>query len=286
MPSKKLAKIEPSAYAILDPAQMTDAIEVVAENLGSGGVQIGQFDRITIPPGGGLAFNVATEDGVKPFQTLTGIIVLAPEQKAYWDKPMEENPGSAPACFSPDCQYGTGDPAGTGQVSNKNLCAVCPHNDWGSDPTGGKGKACRDLRPLFVLQAGDFLPVIVQTSRMSLKRVTSYFTLLARKGIPYFGVVTEIGLVQAKNDAGIVYSELTFKMTEMIDKEKRTAMKQYQEILKVHATAPPADADVNGAPAPETQEPDYNPFEEDEDGVNAERDAIVTNPGTGSIIDG
>ena len=34
-------------------------------------------------------------------------------------------------------------------------CAVCPNNDWGSDPGGGRGKACKNTRRLGIIAAPD-----------------------------------------------------------------------------------------------------------------------------------
>lgn len=34
-------------------------------------------------------------------------------------------------------------------------CATCPHNEWGSDPEGGRGKACKNIVRLVVAHADD-----------------------------------------------------------------------------------------------------------------------------------
>jgi hypothetical protein len=150
---------------------------------------------------------------------------------------MEDEPNSAPVCFSNDGQLGIGQPGGN--------CLACPNKEWGS-AAKGKGKACRDLRPIFLLQPGDYLPIIVQTSRMSLKKLSAYFTLLARRGIPYYAAITEIGLAQAQNPGTPVYSVLTFAVKDVVPKEQRQALKHYQQALKLH---------INIAPTPPVTEP-------------------------------
>jgi hypothetical protein len=34
-------------------------------------------------------------------------------------------------------------------------CSECPNNQWGSDPAGGKGKACKNVRRLAIISATD-----------------------------------------------------------------------------------------------------------------------------------
>jgi hypothetical protein len=34
-------------------------------------------------------------------------------------------------------------------------CAVCPNNEWGSDPGGGRGKACKNVRRLAMISRDD-----------------------------------------------------------------------------------------------------------------------------------
>lgn len=38
-------------------------------------------------------------------------------------------------------------------------CDVCPHNAWGSDPEGGKGKACKNVRRLAMMSSNDLATV-------------------------------------------------------------------------------------------------------------------------------
>jgi len=254
---------ELSGFPVLNPAEAEEALDVIRENLGSAGFQIGNLDRITVPPGGGKVFTVNTGDAEECVPKLTGIIVLAPEQNALWAKTMEEAPNDPPICFSGDGIHGTGDPFETGSIET-HLCATCPKKAWGTDLKGGKGKACRDLRPIFLLQEGEYLPIIVQTPRMSLKRLSGYFTLLARKGIPYYSVVTEIGLAQEQKSGTPLYSILTFAMKALIPKELRPTIKEFQGALRAHSFTPPIAAEFKeDAGNGEVFQEQYNPFTEE-----------------------
>ena len=248
-----IAKIEPSAYPVLNPDEVTNVMEIIETNLGTAGVQISQLDKVTVPPGGGKTFAVNPGDGEIAVQNITGIIVWAPTQNGFWSKPIEEAPNDPPACFSADGITGIGDPGGQ--------CYCCPNKEWGSD-FKERGKACRDLRPIFLLQPGEYLPIIVQTSRMSIKRLGAYFTLLARKGIPYYAAITEIGLEQQQRPGTPLYSVLTFAVKEVVPKEQRAALKQYQDALKLHTTAP-----IAPTTAPIIAE-EFDPFEDDASSLN------------------
>lgn len=251
-------------YPVLNSEESQDALEVIQENLGTSGVKVSDLLKVTVPPGGGKAFTIDDGEGTQCIPTLTGIIILAPEQNAYWNKPIEEAPNDPPICFSADGINGLGDPFETGVVEN-HVCATCAHKGWGTDIKGGKGKACRDLRPLYLLQVGEYLPIIVQTSRTSLRRLSAYFSTLARKGIPYYAAVTEIGLTTEQKQGTPVYSVLTFACKEIVPRQLRPGLKEYQSALRFHAAKPPTAGDVatdrGEAPAGSNQaEPDYDPF--------------------------
>jgi hypothetical protein len=247
-------------YPIVSPGTAEEAIQIISENLGPEGAQLSALDRVTVPTAGGLAFTVTTERGPEPQTNLSGIIVLAQPQNAMWAASFDEAPNDPPVCFSADAITGNGDRFQTGSPSDQ-TCATCPFQQWGSGPDG-KGKRCRNLRPLFLLQEGDYLPIVISVPRMSLKPLTAYLTLLARKGIPYYAAVTTIGLAQDKNDAGITYSKLTFAMADLIPKENRQAIRDYREVLRRSVAA--ARAPIEATPHPPT-EGDATVFDEDED---------------------
>lgn len=234
-------------YPVLDPTQAGDIMELISGNLGPGGVDISNLDHIVVPPGGGKAFNLS--DGVAT--ELRGIIVLAPTQNGYWAQSMEEAPNAPPVCVSSDGQTGTGTPGGN--------CSVCPMKEWGS-ASKGNGKACRDMRPIFLLQEGDFLPLVIQTPRMSIKPLAEYFAQLTRKGIPYYAAVTSIGLRQEQKPGTPVYSALTFELLDVIPRDRREPLRAYQKALAAHATKPEAPRSETAAQGPSAaNEPPLDP---------------------------
>lgn len=253
-----------AAFPVFAEDQREDAMEAISTNLGSG-IKITDLTKVTVPLGGGLAFNVMTPEGPSSEQTLTGIMLLAQDGKALFLKSMEEAPNSPPACYSNDAVTGIGDPFETGQVSEHN-CAVCPFNVFGSATRGsGKGKACKDTKPIYLLEPGCVLPTIVQVPPTSLKHVNKFMGTLCKGGVVYYGVVVEIGLAQEQNPPP-VHSVLTFKSVSVIPKAERLAVKEFRTIFEQFARAAVPSQETTAEPTPGNADPnaeDYDPFAEE-----------------------
>lgn len=94
----------------------------------------------------------------------------------------------------PDCSSMNGvhpDPWINNPVNNK--CATCPNQSWGSakSVSGGKAKACRDSKQLYIAKAQDFdkdpknaTLFLLQVTVNSLKAFSNYGKLLGSKGLP------------------------------------------------------------------------------------------------------
>jgi hypothetical protein len=94
----------------------------------------------------------------------------------------------------PDCSSNNGvvpDAWITNPVSD--VCARCPNQAWGSakSMSGGKAKACKDSRHLYVAKAEDFsknpetaVLYLMQVTVNSLKNYSDYGKSLAMKGLP------------------------------------------------------------------------------------------------------
>ena len=157
-----LAKIE--EYAIV---AMGDSIaDIMAENLGDDGLSEFSLDRIRIPAGGGIAFEIPTLEGSDSAKTIEGVVVGWKTVRGYYANAYDGS-NNPPDCSSNDGEVGMGDPGG--------YCSDCPLNAWGSDPKGGKGKACAEKRMLFVLRKDDVLPIVIMVPPTSLKGIREYF---------------------------------------------------------------------------------------------------------------
>ena len=111
-------------------------------------------------------------------------------------------------------------------------CATCPMNQFGSDPKGGKGKACKEMRRLFILQKGDMYPSIMNVPPTSLRQWDAYVSaLLSKKQIP-LSFVTILNLEKA-NNGSFDYCKLAPEKGEALDKTEILALlKMREEVIR------------------------------------------------------
>jgi hypothetical protein len=232
--TQELTKQQPAGVTGLRVLNSESNLELVqaaiAENVGAGGITEFDFDRIKIPAGGGLAFNVTTLEGEDSEKTITGVVVLARDARAYWKTSLDQSGGNLP----PDCHSNDGFVG----IANKDSelpggdCAKCPLAQFGSDTKSGRGQACKALRQLFLLRGDSLLPVVLALPPTSLKAAKQYMLRLAGQGVPYWAAVTKIGLETAQNATGIKYSKATFAFAGMLTDEQKSKAKQYSDMLK------------------------------------------------------
>ena len=214
-----------------EPAELK---EIISENLGGAGMSHLDLPRVRIPTGGGTQWTIPDPEGEKSERVLKGIIVYQTVARGYWEASFDEGGGQPPTCYSNDGKTGQGDPGGD--------CSTCKFNQWNSDRRGGKGKACRELRLLFMIQGDSLLPTVIALPPTSVKPAHHYFVSLTQKGIPYWGVETEIVLEKERSDNGISYAKASFKMAQKLSKEETATMRAYKEaiaptLIKVQVTA-------------------------------------------------
>lgn len=81
-------------------------------------------------------------------------------------------------------------------------CDICPNNAWGSDPQGGKGKACKNVRRLALISAadlGNLAKAEVAMAKLPVTSVKNWSTYASQIAnilhLPPLAVVTEISEV-------------------------------------------------------------------------------------------
>ena len=104
------------------------------------------FPRVKIPGGGSLQFEIPSDDPENPDYTkyIEGVILYNHDTCAYWPEGSEYDDNVTPLCSSVDGKTGYGAPGG--------VCATCALNQYGSVEKG-KGKACKNMRNLYILPA-------------------------------------------------------------------------------------------------------------------------------------
>jgi hypothetical protein len=196
---KEIARAaEEDKYLVL-AEDSKNVASVLRDNLGIGGqIRTSDFDRIKVPSGGQLAWMVPGLEGETPEKTVSGILIYWRDSRVYWEHSFSDSGGgSPPQCSSDDGIRGIGDPGGE--------CAACPLSQWGED---GEAQACRQVRVLFLLRPDAFLPVVVSCPPTSIAPIKKYFMRLASKGVPYYGVITQLGLESTQSVGGIKYARI------------------------------------------------------------------------------
>jgi hypothetical protein len=185
-----------------------DLAEALSSELGGMDVS---FDRVTIPAGGGTAFEVPGElpgetDMVKEFK---GVILFHHPLYSYYRERF--NGGNiAPDCSSFDGVTGTGNPGGA--------CTKCPLNAFGSDENGGK--ACKNKRRIFILREGELIPILLTLPTGSLREFSVYVKRLLTHGKKTSGVVTKFSLQKVANATGVNYSKCCFAVDRVLAPEE------------------------------------------------------------------
>ncbi len=204
--------------------------EEIAEELGG---DIPEYPRIKIPAGGGIAFEIPSDDPDNPdaCKVIKGVVVHHHKANAYWqDSGANGNP---PDCTSLDGITGCGSPGGD--------CSSCPLNQFGSGE-GGDGKACKNTERLYILLPDRLLPFVLPLPPTSLRAWKTYKTTAISKGKRICAIFTEISLCKKTNREGTPYSEAVFKMGAALPKELAAQSYRYRQTVKQTIAAESASA--------------------------------------------
>lgn len=224
-----------SLPALINPEE---ALAVMEANLE--GVTL-RFDRVKIPSGGGLAFQLQTEEGPVVKTELDGVILDHYPTKAHWEKAYSGK-GVPPDCYSFDCVNGMDQ---SGKIIRK--CQGCEFNRFGTaikqDGTKGRGKACKDMHRLYLLQPGEMLPLLIALPPTSLGNFGLFAQRLASKLKLFYSVVTRIKLQEAQSKDNITYSQVLINKIAEFRPEEIVLLKKHIESLKPAMRAVPITSD-------------------------------------------
>ncbi|MCD8157752.1 MAG: hypothetical protein LUD77_02335 [Clostridiales bacterium] len=157
-----------------------------------------RLDKIKILAGGMTAFEVPDPENDSETtltKTITGVILFQHPINTFY-KSAYTGGNNPPDCGSFDGVVGSGDPGGT--------CAKCPYNQFGSASNGGKGKACKNRRMMYILMEGDIFPYRLSLPTGSLSEYARYAKSLLNKRHFPSQVVTSISLQKASSSTDIV----------------------------------------------------------------------------------
>ena len=228
---------EPSGYAALDMANPGYIGYVIQENLGGRELTPQDFDIIKVPAGGSRVWNVPTPDGDQSQDAVTGIIIHFTSPKAWWSVDLEDSDGQTPPdCASKDGVRGYGKRVVPGVLDDTEIgyhdCATCPLNQWDTGK-GGKGKACKEKRMLYLMQEDSTLPTVVQVPATSLRTVDTFIKSLSkgRDPRPYWQVRADLYLEQDKSGP-FPFSRISPRRGESLDFAHVNRMMAYRNAIK------------------------------------------------------
>ena len=134
------------------------------------------FERVKIPSGGGVMFEIPGENPEEPdtVKTFSAVILYQHSLNAYYQSEYQGG-SNPPDCGSFDGHHGEGNPGGS--------CDSCPLNQYGSGKNGAK--ACKNRRRLYLLREGDIFPVILSLPTVQIEeangRVSTEFQCCGNK---------------------------------------------------------------------------------------------------------
>lgn len=158
--------------------------------------------------GGQLTYNEAPIPGNK----LEVIVLDSAFENAWYPWAFDPNKPKSPACYAVgrvQTELAPREDEEEGWVvedRQSDVCATCDKNEWGSDPDGGKGKACKNQRRLSLIDANVLKTgpegiaaasiVYARLPVTSVKLYSSYIIQIANvvKRPPY-GVISELSVV-------------------------------------------------------------------------------------------
>jgi hypothetical protein len=179
---------------------------------------VGLKDRVD-PPSGymvGLTGKTFTlPDGSANDGPMTCVILDWVSANTYYEAAYNPQNIQPPACFAIAREPGKAVPSDNATKKQSDACTGCPKNEWGSDPQGGKGKACKNKRRLLIVPSGateKTQPWIVTVSPTGLKHFDKYVNTLADVGTHPIQVLTDISFEES--DA---FPSLRFAVVEKHD---------------------------------------------------------------------
>ena len=206
--------------------QLLDGDDFTSEDLADDmeGLRL-SFTRIKIPGGGHLQFEIPSGNPDVPDYApyLEGVILYSHNSNAYWPEGSEYDDDQPPLCQSFDGKVGYGEPGGT--------CADCVLNQFGSDGNN-KGKACKNMRMLYLLRSGEYMPLLISLPPTSIKPFKEFLNraFVYRRRATY-GSLIQIGL-KKENNGSNDYSVATFRLVRDFQGEELAQIRAYANGFK------------------------------------------------------
>lgn len=196
------------------------------------------FEKVRIPAGGGLAYEIPGEDLESPdmAKEFKGVILFHHPINVYYKEKFDGS-SNPPECSSMDGK--TGFDNETGEIRD---CSKCPLSKFGT-AEDGKGKACKQKRRLYVLRAGEQFPLLLTLPTGSLSEFSKYIMRLLNRTKKSSHVVTKFSLKKAQNSTGINYSQAVFAVDRELAPDEKVHIEKMAGQIKSMANQVSVDED-------------------------------------------
>lgn len=193
--------------------------------------------------------NISTRSGVLSYQgtpvpnnKLSVIVVATAYENQWFPGTFDPNKTEAPHCFALSLDGVDMVPHQNGRNVQSESCLECPNFKWGSDPKGGKGKACKAKRRLILIPVSALTDGVDKAEMAqltlpvtSVKNWGNYVNrLAATTKRPPWAVITEISVrPHVKNQF-----EVVFEPVDTVGSEHLSALNALREAGEQAAMRP------------------------------------------------
>lgn len=155
-------------------------------------------------------------DGSSNNGPLTCVILDWVTANVYFEGLYNPKDIKPPACFALGRKVAEMEPSKNAPKRQHEVCRGCSQNEWGSDPQGGKGKACKNTRRVLITTAtaaDENAPLwVLSVSPTGLKHFDKYVNTLADAGKHPIEIVTDVAF-----EASEAYPSLRFAINAAHD---------------------------------------------------------------------
>jgi hypothetical protein len=211
----ELVKREESALVKVSgvSAELQEKIEEAKEALET-------FENLKLPAIKFIDGKFQFAEGEEPIEAFECVLIYTKASNIYFKKSYRPGQVELPACYSADGRKPV-DPAPNGDKPQAPACKDCAQNKFGSSATGD-GKACRNVRPVYVLVDNAIMPRILRIPPTSLRMIEQYALGTVADCGSYMAVKTIVS--GYKKDAQQTYFNIKFtKGAKLTDQEKMDA---------------------------------------------------------------
>jgi hypothetical protein len=227
-----------------------DAAARVREALEGQDVTPFDLTQIRVPSGGATTWEIPSKIGDSTAtKALEGVILFHTTTRAYWATKYAGG-SEPPTCSSPDGESAepradeegetAAIPAQVDPTTGRLLCHTCKlggPDAWGTAKNEQgeqtRGKACREMRQVFLLTPKKLLPAVVTLPPTSLGAFKGYLLGLADEDLDWHNIVTVVGLEKVAGK-GPDYSMAKFQPGDSLPPE------MIERIAAYRAAAEPA----------------------------------------------